>query len=113
MKILGLLVLCGVLLFAEVAVAGDCRQLDYAEIKDTPTAELTNTYCLYESLAKINYDGQMGLFALAKQYSSRVNQKQYDIYEANYQGCTDMAAKISAALKRRGIVGLPQCEKPK
>lgn len=102
MRVFGLLIMCGVLLLPQLAVAGDCRQLEYAEIKDMSSGDLIKIYCRYGVLADINHKGFFG--------TVKFSIKKADEYKTNANECREMQAKIRTAMKKQSLPEEPDCD---
>ena len=102
-NVLFALPLLGVVLFfqAESAIAGSCRPLEYAELKDMQSEKLIKTYCLYGKLAKIDQKAALGFINLGVGDHG---------YEASRDECYDQQSKISNILQSRSESAEPSCE---
>ena len=89
---------CGMLLWASVASAGAggrCRQIEYAELKDMETEQLSIDYCVDSAMAKFH----KGMASDAmRPYIGPL--QSYEAQEAARE-CEDMSSKILTAIKSR------------
>jgi len=99
--------------YGQPTLAGSCRPLEYAEIKDTSIKELSKTYCIYENLADINSNGAKQINDLFIESLKKNPQlvhtvkapKDDPIYRefiSNTNECLTQQSKIADAMKRRG-----------
>jgi hypothetical protein len=93
MKIKIIFLICSLSMYAAIAEAGACRPLEYAEIKDTPSKELVNTYCYYGALGKLAHES-----AMANPLNSYAAQ-----WRADFSECNDVQSKIATALKAKHV----------
>jgi hypothetical protein len=93
MKIKTISLACSLSMCAGIAEAGACRPLEYAEIRDTPSKELVETYCYYGALGKLAHDS-----AMANPLNSYAAQ-----WRADFSECGDLQSKIATALKAKHV----------
>ncbi len=121
MKIRAIVLACS-LSASALAEAGTCRPLEYAEIKDTRTKELVETYCYYGALAKIYDESRTAsreLFLRQLQQTPTSVQILEDLKRgwerttaeqtANVNECNDQRIKMITALKARRVA-IPSCD---
>lgn len=82
---------------------GDCRRLDYAELKDMPLTEVARTYCYYETVAIHRMRDATRFLELGAAKQSE---------EANNAAsiCSDELGKIRDFLKRSKSNKVPKCD---
>lgn len=81
---------------ASTYAAGEanCRKIEYAELKDTPTNELLETYCAYAIARKVGSDGYIS--------AAKSGFRSAALAEAG-NNCFDQLANIAQILKRRNV----------
>lgn len=117
-----LLILVGLATAAHAAGArADCRAMEYAEIKDTKSKELAETYCYYDAVAAIHRKSQDDFQAemLGKLKNEdrlpvinqidRMLKSTADETSAKIDICRQQQAKIETALKARSFRGNRKC----
>jgi hypothetical protein len=124
MKIPSMFLACSIFAHASI-VEGACRTLEYAEIKDTKTAELVKTYCYYGAVWKLATDARAEanrvFLEQVKQNANSVPlletaQRNYTSADTMYAGdqrsCSEQREKIATALKARGPRVDLSCKSP-
>lgn len=113
----GKLLIAAVVSFqAGSALAGACRSIEYAELKDTPSERLATIYCEYGKLARREQSQIPSLKKLVIDFknmgmhrASRDTEGDIERTDASAKECIDMQDKISSALKNRSEPAPPSC----
>ncbi len=99
-------------------IAGSCRPMEHAELEDTSSKDLVQTYCLYTKLANLDeeyfterqkaYDAraQEGLVPRSTLESIK---KDIDDISMGIQECANQRSKILGALRKRSETAEPSC----
>ena len=90
---------------ASLVMAGSCREIEYAELKDTSSSNLVKTYCRYAKLVDLERDyleKQRGLYLESPNSLKNEIQKTVTEHSTDLKVCLDTQMKIRSALKNRG-----------
>src|SRR6267143_2756369 len=96
------------------AFAGSCRQIEYAELKDTPSDRLISTFCKYGQLGKLDLEITKRYFEI-KDARIKAGLATEDVEQniaksrANMDECFDQQKKIRSALMNRSETADPSC----
>jgi hypothetical protein len=99
-------------------MAGSCRPLEYAELKDSSTEKLVRTYCKYVQLTSQDEDAlklQYEYLLKVTELKGPVGKIENDIkkIDASLLECLDQRSKIGSALENRSQPPEPRCEAQK
>jgi hypothetical protein len=97
-------------------LARECRLLEeYAELKDTSSKDLIDTYCRYKALSDIEAETLNKLRELNEVTPQGVQRKSLDKSMADHRQtiseCLEMQIKIRSALRNRSEPDQPSCDK--
>jgi hypothetical protein len=84
-------------------VAGVCRVIEYAELKDTSSENVVKTFCRYKTLFELEIDHLKRLRDLGTSAKDLAEHTRY------IEECTDMLSKIRSALRNRLESDEPGC----
>lgn len=99
---IGATILCFSVSFVSDAIAGECRQLEYSEIKDMSTHDLISAYCDYGLTAHFAHEKAH----LAREYGQSFDEQEKD---KEYDACTELQQKIITSLKKRHLKAPKKC----
>jgi len=117
------MLLAAIVLFFQAGsvLAGVCRPIEYAELKDTPSKNLVLTYCLNEAQAG---GVQEHMKKLNDMHSDELKerpaspsiladiQKHYDGALVELKECFEQQNKIRGVLSNRSEPAVPSCDGP-
>ena len=84
---------------AQATSADDaCQKTEYAELRDTPKADLLSLYCHDEAFASIENDGFNSFMALAEKYGNGPELDSAHQHRLQAAQCWDEAARVTKVL---------------